>query len=179
MVFGRRLAEREPASCAAVSLCLVRGHRWRRPPVPGQNPRQCGQDQSVARGELRPRHLTSQYRDLMAKDRDLDVLLIRCRTETQGSEDSPNDQEALLTLACPDRPRIVQSLADGIAEIGGNILDSAQFSDPATGTFCVRTQFEIGMADPAPMVSPFLEHGLAAGLGSALKRSFEAGWGRA
>jgi formyltetrahydrofolate deformylase len=58
-------------------------------------------------------------------------------------------QQFLLTLACEDRPRIVRALADGIAEIGGNILDSAQFSDPATGTFCVRTQFETGEAEAA------------------------------
>lgn len=48
----------------------------------------------------------------------------------------------VLTLACPDRPGIVRALADGIVEVGGNILDNAQFSDPGTGTFCVRTQFE-------------------------------------
>jgi formyltetrahydrofolate deformylase len=48
----------------------------------------------------------------------------------------------VLTLTCPDRPGIVRALADGIVEVGGNILDNAQFSDPVTGTFCVRTQFD-------------------------------------
>jgi hypothetical protein len=38
--------------------------------------------------------MTFQDRDLMAKDRDLDVLLIRCWTEPQDLEDPPNDQEA-------------------------------------------------------------------------------------
>ena len=48
----------------------------------------------------------------------------------------------VLTLACPDQPGIVRQLADGIVAVGGNIVDSAQFSDPVTGTFCVRTQFD-------------------------------------
>lgn len=48
----------------------------------------------------------------------------------------------ILTLTCPDRPGIVRALADGIGQISGNILENTQFSDPATGTFCVRTQFE-------------------------------------
>jgi len=33
-------------------------------------------------------------------------------------------------------------MAQGIVAVGGNILENAQFSDPATGTFCVRTGFE-------------------------------------
>ncbi len=51
-------------------------------------------------------------------------------------------QSYVLTLACLDRPGIVRALADGIVAVGGNIVDSAQFSDPVTGTFCVRTQFD-------------------------------------
>jgi formyltetrahydrofolate deformylase len=51
-------------------------------------------------------------------------------------------EQYVLTLTCPDRPGIVRALAEAIVEVGGNILESAQFSDPATGTFCVRTQFE-------------------------------------
>jgi formyltetrahydrofolate deformylase len=48
----------------------------------------------------------------------------------------------ILTLQCPDRPGIVGALARGIGRAEGNILDSAQFSDPGTGLFCVRTEFE-------------------------------------
>lgn len=33
-------------------------------------------------------------------------------------------------------------MAQGIVAVGGNIVENAQFSDPATGTFCVRTGFE-------------------------------------
>ncbi len=48
----------------------------------------------------------------------------------------------LLTLRCADQPGIVRALADGIFEAEGNILESAQFSDPLTGLFCMRTCFE-------------------------------------
>ncbi|HUA30862.1 MAG TPA: formyltetrahydrofolate deformylase [Streptosporangiaceae bacterium] len=48
----------------------------------------------------------------------------------------------ILTLRCGDRPGIVRSLAGGIVAVKGNILESAQFSDPPTGLFCLRTSFE-------------------------------------
>jgi len=48
----------------------------------------------------------------------------------------------LLTLRCADQPGIVRALADGIFEAKGNILENAQFSDPLTGLFCMRTSFE-------------------------------------
>ena len=48
----------------------------------------------------------------------------------------------ILTLRCGDRPGIVRSLAEGIVQVRGNILESAQFSDPPTGLFCLRTAFE-------------------------------------
>ena len=48
----------------------------------------------------------------------------------------------LLTLRCADQPGIVRAIADGIFEAAGNILENAQFSDPLTGVFCMRTCFE-------------------------------------
>ena len=48
----------------------------------------------------------------------------------------------ILTLRCTDQPGIVRSLAEGIVRAKGNILESAQFSDPPTGLFCLRTCFE-------------------------------------
>jgi formyltetrahydrofolate deformylase len=48
----------------------------------------------------------------------------------------------LLTVTCTDRPGIVRAVADAIVETDGNILENAQFSDPPTGTFCMRTSFE-------------------------------------
>jgi formyltetrahydrofolate deformylase len=48
----------------------------------------------------------------------------------------------ILTLRCGDQPGIVRALAEGIVQVKGNILESAQFSDPPTGLFCLRTSFE-------------------------------------
>jgi formyltetrahydrofolate deformylase len=48
----------------------------------------------------------------------------------------------ILTLRCGDQPGIVRSLAEGIVQAKGNITDSAQFSDPPTGLFCMRVCFE-------------------------------------
>ncbi|MEW2117814.1 formyltetrahydrofolate deformylase [Streptomyces sp. NPDC005474] len=51
-------------------------------------------------------------------------------------------QRHILTLTCPDQPGIVHALAGGIAEAKGNILESAQFSDPGTGVFTLRVCLE-------------------------------------
>jgi len=48
----------------------------------------------------------------------------------------------VLTLRCADQPGIVRALAEGVVQAKGNILESAQFSDPPTGLFCMRTSFE-------------------------------------
>ncbi len=48
----------------------------------------------------------------------------------------------ILTLRCRDQPGIVRSLAEGIVQAKGNITESAQFSDPPTGLFCMRVSFE-------------------------------------
>jgi formyltetrahydrofolate deformylase len=69
-------------------------------------------------------------------------------------------EQYVLTLTCPDRPGIVRALADGIVEAKGNILENAQFSDPVTGTFCVRTQFETPESD-AETVRATVAAGLA------------------
>lgn len=48
----------------------------------------------------------------------------------------------VLTLSCPDRPGIVSAVASFIADHGGNIVESQQFSDRAGGMFFMRIQFE-------------------------------------
>ncbi len=62
-------------------------------------------------------------------------------------------QRHILTLQCPDQPGIVAALATGIGRAGGNILDSAQFSDPGTGLFCVRTEFESPVEDSGQLLA--------------------------
>jgi formyltetrahydrofolate deformylase len=56
-------------------------------------------------------------------------------------------QPYVLTLSCPDRPGIVRTVAAGIGKADGNIIESAQFSDPVTGLFSMRIEFESPLAD--------------------------------
>jgi len=54
----------------------------------------------------------------------------------------------LLTLACPDRPGIVAMMSKGLFDLGANIVESAQFGDEVTSTFCMRTRFVAPIEDP-------------------------------
>jgi formyltetrahydrofolate deformylase len=53
----------------------------------------------------------------------------------------------ILTLQCVDVPGIVRATSAAIVEIGGNILENDQFTDPVTGQFCMRTRFETANGD--------------------------------
>jgi formyltetrahydrofolate deformylase len=53
----------------------------------------------------------------------------------------------VLTLQCPDAPGIVRAAAEGIFEVDGNIVENDQFTDPATGQFCMRSRFEAASDD--------------------------------
>lgn len=48
----------------------------------------------------------------------------------------------VLTLTCPDRPGLVYAVTRWIAEAGGNILDSQQFTDTSDGQFFLRVHFD-------------------------------------
>ena len=48
----------------------------------------------------------------------------------------------ILRLSCPDQKGVVASISQGLVELDANILQNAEFSDPATVTFCMRTRFE-------------------------------------
>ncbi|TQK71930.1 formyltetrahydrofolate deformylase [Nocardioides sp. SLBN-35] len=48
----------------------------------------------------------------------------------------------VLTLRCPDQPGIVRAFADGVVNVKGNIVDSQQYTDPDTGTFCLRAELD-------------------------------------
>ena len=45
----------------------------------------------------------------------------------------------ILTLTCDDRPGIVHAVTAGLLDLGGNIVENTQFTDPDTNTFCMRT----------------------------------------
>ncbi len=55
----------------------------------------------------------------------------------------------ILTLTCPDRPGIVHAVSGALLELGGNIIENAQFGDTDTGLFCMRTEFEAPVDEPA------------------------------
>lgn len=48
----------------------------------------------------------------------------------------------ILTMSCPDRKGLVAAMSAALVDLDANILQNAQFSDPATSTFCMRTRFE-------------------------------------
>lgn len=48
----------------------------------------------------------------------------------------------VLTLRCPDRPGLVYAVSGWIANSGGNILDSQQFTDVEQNEFFLRVHFE-------------------------------------
>ena len=53
----------------------------------------------------------------------------------------------IATLQCADAPGIVRAASSAIFDIGGNILENDQFTDPVTNQFCMRSRFEteVGM----------------------------------
>jgi formyltetrahydrofolate deformylase len=66
----------------------------------------------------------------------------------------------VLTLRCPDQPGIVRAFAEGVVNVKGNIVDNQQFTDPDTGTFCLRAEFESPEAS-AEVVRRSLDDALA------------------
>ncbi|MBO0845865.1 MAG: formyltetrahydrofolate deformylase [Nocardioides sp.] len=64
---------------------------------------------------------------------------------TSAAGGAPGD-EFVLTIVCPDRPGIVYAVTGFLVEHSGNIIESQQYDDRATGRFFMRVCFEI--ADP-------------------------------
>ena len=48
----------------------------------------------------------------------------------------------VLTVQCPDRKGIVHAVSGGLLDVGGNIVENAQFEDVESRLFCLRTVFE-------------------------------------
>lgn len=58
----------------------------------------------------------------------------------------------ILKFTCPDKKGIVATLASALVELDANILNNAQFTDPSTATFCMRTRFEAATYESAELV---------------------------
>lgn len=48
----------------------------------------------------------------------------------------------ILTMTCRDQPGIVHAVSGSLLGIEANITEAAQFSDPDSGRFCLRIEFE-------------------------------------
>ena len=53
----------------------------------------------------------------------------------------------VMTVRCADGPGIVYAFAAALLQASGNIVDNAQFGDPLTEQFCMRTRFESPLTD--------------------------------
>lgn len=78
----------------------------------------------------------------------------------------------ILTIECPDGPGIVASIANGLVDIGANIIENAQFSDEATNRFCMRTRFDCDLEDPADVRAALADR--AAALDASLRVRLES-----
>ena len=54
----------------------------------------------------------------------------------------------ILTLITPDAPGIVHAVSAGLLDVDGNITENAQFGDPGSHLFCLRTVVETGTDNP-------------------------------
>jgi formyltetrahydrofolate deformylase len=63
----------------------------------------------------------------------------------------------VLLLSCPDKPGIVHAVSGFLLRHGGNIVDSTQYGDSVTGTFCMRVQFSATSTTRADLRSFFNE----------------------
>jgi len=77
-------------------------------------------------------------------------------TQTDGLPAQQPAAAFLLTLSCADRIGIVAEVAGFLAAHGCNIVESAQYGDPESGRFFLRTGFEAPRADaPAALQTAF------------------------
>jgi formyltetrahydrofolate deformylase len=63
-------------------------------------------------------------------------------SDADSVPDAPAVTSWVLSLSCPDRPRIVHAVAGLLAEHGGNITESQQFGDALSGLFFMRVQVD-------------------------------------
>lgn len=53
----------------------------------------------------------------------------------------------VLNLICPDARGVIHAVSGALLEVGGNILEQAQFTDEGSGVFSMRTRFETDAPD--------------------------------
>src|ERR1035441_6706984 len=80
------------------------------PTLASQESRERRQHDTIGRGEPRSRHLTTEHRELVTKDRDLDVLLIWRRSDPNEVEQLSNEKEGHRTAHADDPGTFAASL---------------------------------------------------------------------
>lgn len=55
----------------------------------------------------------------------------------------------ILTLQCADQSGLVRAISGALLEVGANIVEQAQFTDPGTNQFFLRTRFQTHVSDVA------------------------------
>ena len=63
----------------------------------------------------------------------------------------------VLTFRCPDGPGITHAITGALLTVGANILEQAQFTEPTTDQFCLRTRFETPGDDLAGVRAAVIE----------------------
>ena len=58
----------------------------------------------------------------------------------------------ILNFKCVDGPGIVAAVSNTLLEVGGNILENHQFTDPVGSIFCMRTRVEVPGTDANALV---------------------------
>jgi len=68
--------------------------------------------------------------------------------------------EYVLLISCPDEKGIVHAVTGFLLGLDGTVLDSQQYSDTATGIFCMRVQFALALPTDVGLVrDAFVEVG--------------------
>jgi formyltetrahydrofolate deformylase len=79
----------------------------------------------------------------------------------------------ILTMSCPDRPGIVASIAQGLLDVGANIVDNAQHGDETSGLFCMRTRLDAPVERSADITDALRERADALGATLRVRREDE------
>jgi len=66
--------------------------------------------------------------------------------------------EYILQLQCEDQAGIIHAVSSGLLDCSANIVEQAQFSDPDTNQFCLRTRFETDQSDLETVRAALLAH---------------------
>jgi formyltetrahydrofolate deformylase len=64
----------------------------------------------------------------------------------------------VITLTGRDRPGIVHAVCSALLDHGANIVENAQFSEPDTGTFCMRMECDADVASSAVLQATIEAH---------------------